>query len=177
MKEWTVIIDMDQSGSMADSIIYASIMGTIFASIPALDTHVVAFDTEVVDLTDACQNDPVDVLFGVQLGGGTDINKSVHYCSQFIDNPKKSLFILISDLYEGGVEAELLRRLREFRENGVKVLVLLALSDRGTPAYDENVAKKISALDIPCFACSPNKLPELVEAALKGKELLKEAYQ
>ena len=177
MKEWTVIIDMDQSGSMADSIIYASIMGTIFASIPALDTHVVAFDTEVVDLTDACQNDPVDVLFGVQLGGGTDINKSVHYCSQFIDNPKKSLFILISDLYEGGVEAALLRRLREFRENGVKVLVLLALSDRGTPAYDENVAKKISALDIPCFACSPNKLPELVEAALKGKELLKEAYQ
>ena len=176
MKEWTVIIDMDQSGSMADSIIYASIMGTIFASIPALDTHVVAFDTEVVDLTDACQNDPVDVLFGVQLGGGTDINKSVHYCSQFIDNPKKSLFILISDLYEGGVEAALIRRLREFHENGVKVLVLLALSDRGTPAYDEDLAKKINALGIPCFACSPNKLPELVESALKGKELLKEAY-
>ena len=74
------------------------------------------------------------------------------------------------------MEAALLRRLREFRENGVKVLVLLALSDRGTPAYDENIAKKISAMDIPCFACSPNKLPELVEAALKGKELLKEAY-
>lgn len=177
MKEWTVIIDMDQSGSMADSIIYASIMGTIFASMPALDTHVVAFDTEVVDLTDVCRNDPVDVLFGVQLGGGTDINKSVHYCSQFIDNPRKSLFILISDLYEGGVEAALIRRLTEFHENGVKVLVLLALSDRGTPAYDENVAKKISALGIPCFACTPNKLPELVEAALKGKELLKEAYQ
>jgi hypothetical protein len=171
MKDWTVILDIDQSGSMAESIIYASVMGAVFAGIPAIDTRVVAFDTEVVDLTEECRNDPVDVLFGVQLGGGTDINKSVGYCAQFIENPKKSMFILISDLYEGGVEAGLLRKLTEMYEAGVKVIVLLALSDRGTPAYDEKLGKKISAVGIPCFACTPDRLPELIEAALKGKNL------
>lgn len=172
IKDWTVILDMDQSGSMADSIIYASVMGAIFAGIPSINTHVVAFDTEVVDLTEMCRNDPVDVLFGVQLGGGTDINKSVGYCSQFIENPKKSIFILISDLYEGGVEAGLLRKLTEMHEAGVKVIVLLALSDRGTPAYDEVLGKKISSIGIPCFACTPDRLPQLVEAALKSKDLM-----
>jgi len=171
MKEWTVILDMDQSGSMAESIIYASVMGAIFAGIPALDTYVVAFDTQVVDLTEACRADPVDVLFGVQLGGGTDINKSVAYCEQYVTDPKKTLFILISDLYEGGVEAGLIRRLGNLHESGVKVLVLLALSDRGKPSYDEQLGKKVSALGIPCFACAPERLPELVESALKGQDL------
>jgi uncharacterized protein with von Willebrand factor type A (vWA) domain len=171
MKEWTVILDMDQSGSMAESIIYASVMGAIFAGMPALDTYVVAFDTQVVDLTEACRNDPVDVLFGVQLGGGTDRNKSVSYCEQYVTDPKKTLFILISDLYEGGVEAGLLRRLTDMHESGVKVLVLLALSDHGTPSYDERLGKKISTIGIPCFACAPERLPELVEAALKGQDL------
>jgi hypothetical protein len=172
INEWTVILDLDQSGSMAASIIYASVMGAIFAGIPSINTHVVAFDTEVVDLTEVCQRDPVDVLFGVQLGGGTDINKSVGYCSELIDNPRKSIFILISDLYEGGVEAGLLQKLTEMYESGVKVIVLLALSDRGTPSYDAALGKKVSAIGIPCFACTPDKLPELVEAALKGKDLL-----
>lgn len=171
-KEWTVILDIDQSGSMADSIIYSSVMGAIFASMPSLDTHVVVFDTEVVDLTELVRNDPVDMLFGVQLGGGTDINKSVHYCSNFIDNPQKTIFILISDLYEGGVEAGLLRKLEEMKESGVKCMVLLALSDRGRPAYDEQLGKKIANLGIPSFACSPDKLPELVEGAIKGFNLM-----
>ncbi|MFP3154341.1 VWA domain-containing protein [Lachnospiraceae bacterium ZAX-1] len=170
-KEWTVILDIDQSGSMADSIIYASVMGAIFASMPALDTHVVVFDTEVVDLTEVVKNDPVDMLFGVQLGGGTNINKSVYYCVQFIENPQKTMFILISDLYEGGVEAGLLRKLEDMKESGVKCMTLLALSDKGKPDYDERLGKKIAALGIPSFACSPDKLPELVERALKGFDL------
>ncbi|MCL1867003.1 MAG: VWA domain-containing protein, partial [Oscillospiraceae bacterium] len=110
-KDWTVILDIDQSGSMCESIVYSGVMGAIFASMPALDTRVVAFDTNVVDLTEEVRNDPVDMLFGIQLGGGTNINNSVKYCREFITNPKKTMFILISDLYEGGVEAELLRQL------------------------------------------------------------------
>lgn len=172
-KNWTVILDIDQSGSMADSIIYSSVMGSIFASMPALDTHVVAFDTQVTDLTELCRNDPVDMLFGVQLGGGTDINKSVAYCQDLITNPRKTMFILISDLYEGGVRAGLLRRLSQMHEDGVKVITLLALSDSGRPDYDANLGKEISKLGIACFACSPDKLPELVEAALKGMDLTK----
>ena len=170
-KNWTVILDIDQSGSMADSIIYSSVMGSIFASMPSLDTHVVAFDTQVTDLTELCRNDPVDMLFGVQLGGGTDINKSVAYCQELITNPRKTMFILISDLYEGGVRKGLLRRLSEMHEAGVKVITLLALSDSGKPDYDVNLGKEISKLGVACFACTPDRLPELVEAALKGIDL------
>lgn len=170
-KEWTVILDIDQSGSMADSVIYASVIGSIFASLPSLDTHVVAFDTEVVDLSEQCANDPVDMLFGIQLGGGTDINKSVAYCEQFILDPKKTLFILISDLYEGGNQAALIRRMGEMKQAGVQVLCLLALSDQGAPSYDDNVAKKLAQFGIPCFGCTPELLPELIEGALKGLDL------
>ena len=174
---WTVIVDMDQSGSMADSVVYGAVCGSIFASLPALDTHVVAFDTEVVDLTETCGTDPVDMLFGVQLGGGTDINKSVAYCERFITDPRKTLFILITDLFEGGNEAQLVRRLGEMRAAGVRALCLLALSDNGAPSYDENLARKLAALGIPCFACTPQRLPDLVEGALRGADLTKLATQ
>ncbi|WP_341278676.1 VWA domain-containing protein [Paenibacillus sp. FSL H8-0537] len=170
-REWTVIIDIDQSGSMADSIIWASVIGSIFASIPALNTRVVVFDTEVVDLTEQCANDPVDMLFGIQLGGGTDIHKSVKYCEQFIEEPKKTLFIIISDLYEGGNQSGLIRRMREMRESGVRTMCLLALSDKGQPFYDEGLAKQLSRDGTPCFACTPALLPTLVEGALKGQDL------
>ncbi|MFB6366695.1 VWA domain-containing protein [Paenibacillus elgii] len=170
-KEWTVILDIDQSGSMADSVIYASVVGSIFASLPALDTRVVVFDTEVVDLTEQCADDPVDMLFGIQLGGGTDINKSVAYCEQFITEPKKTLFIVISDLYEGGNRSALIRRMREMRQAGVQVLCLLALSDSGVPSYDEHVAKTLAQFGIPCFGCTPDLLPELIEGALQGRDL------
>ncbi|MCX7749879.1 MAG: VWA domain-containing protein [Clostridia bacterium] len=168
---WTVILDMDQSGSMADSIIYASVAGAIFASMASINTRIVAFDTEIVDLSEQYDNDPVDMLFGIQLGGGTDINKSVAYCEKFISDPKKTIFILISDLYEGGNQASLVRRMSEMKEAGVKVMCLLALSDKGAPFYDENLARKLSSLGIPCFACTPTLLPELLEGALKGNDL------
>jgi hypothetical protein len=176
-KDWTVILDLDQSGSMCESIIYSSVMGAVFASMPALDTRVVAFDTNIVDLTEAVREDPVEMLFGIQLGGGTDINKSVKYCSEFITNPKKTMFILISDLYEGGVEAGLLRQLESMHGAGVQCIVLLALSDSGIPAYDEKLGKKVANLGIPCFACSPDKLPMLIERALKKMELNAEDYK
>lgn len=168
---WTVIVDMDQSGSMADSVVYGAVTGSIFASLPALKTHVVAFDTEVVDLTEKCGTDPVDMIFGVQLGGGTDINKSVAYCQQFIQEPTKTIFIMITDLFEGGNQAQLVQRLTEMVSSGVRCLCLLALNDSGTPCYDENLAKKLSSLGIPCFACTPRLLPQMLEGTLRGGDL------
>lgn len=170
-QEWTVILDIDQSGSMADSVIWASVIGSIFASLPALRTRVVVFDTEVVDLTEQCANDPVDMLFGVQLGGGTDINKSVAYCETFIEEPAKTLFILVSDMCEGGNRAAFVRRMREMRASGVRTLGLLALADGGAPYYDEQLAKSLTRDGTPCFACTPQMLPQLVEGALKGADL------
>ncbi len=171
-KDWTIILDIDQSGSMMDSIIYSSVMGSIFASIPSINSRIVVFDTEVVDLTETCANDPVDMLFGINLGGGTDINKSVKYCRKFIEKPDKTIFILISDLYEGGVESKLLEQLEAMKSQGVVCITLLALSDSGIPSYDKQLAKKIAKLGIPSFGCSPEKLPDLIGSILKGEDIM-----
>jgi hypothetical protein len=168
---WTVIVCMDQSGSMAESVVYGSVTGSIFASLPALNTRVVAFDTEIVDLTEQCGNDPVDMIFGVQLGGGTDINKAVAYCEKFITDPSQTIFFLISDLIEGGNQSQLIRRMHEMVASGVRVICLLALSDSGIPTFDQQVAKKLSEGGVPCFGCTPNKLPELIEGVLKKHDL------
>lgn len=168
---WTVIVAMDQSGSMAESVVYGAVTGAIFASLPATETRVVAFDTEVVDLTEACGDDPVDMLFGVQLGGGTDINKSVQYCQQYIHDPARTLFILITDLMEGGNEVQLIRRLEDIVQSEVRVLCLLALSDSGIPFYDERLARKLGKLGIPCFGCTPQVLPDMVGATLRGDDI------
>lgn len=168
--KWTVILDIDQSGSMGESVIYSSIMSCILASMSSLKTHIVAFDTSIVDLTEK-SGDPVDLLFGFQLGGGTDIDKSVAYCEQFVENPAKTLFFLITDLDEGGNRAALLRRLNELKAAGVTVICLLALADGGRPYYDAQMAARVAGLGIPCFACNPQLLPQLLERAFRGQDL------
>ncbi len=170
VNHWTVILDIDQSGSMGESILYSSVMACILASMNVIKTRIVAFDTSVIDLTEKT-DDPIDLLFGIQMGGGTDINKSVAYCQQFIETPSKTLFFLISDLEEGGNQASLLRKLEDMKESGVTVISLLAIADGGKPYYSASMAQKIARLGIPCFACTPERLPELLTAALKGYEL------
>lgn len=166
----TIILDIDQSGSMGESVIYSSIMGCILASMNSVKTHIVAFDTKVTDLTELC-SDPVELLYGFQLGGGTDIEKSVAYCSELVSEPEKTTMFLITDLYEGGNRNGLLRRVSELKESGVNLIVLLAISDSGKPCFDSQLADKIASMDIPCFACPPEKLPELLELALKKRSL------
>lgn len=166
----TIILDIDQSGSMGESAIYSSVMGCILASIRSLKTHVIAFDTSVNDLTDMC-SDPVDLLYGIQLGGGTDIEKSVAYCSGLVTEPAKTTMFIVTDLYEGGNRNGLIRRISELKSSGVNIIVLLAISDRGKPCYDENLAQKIAGFDIPCFACPPEKLPDLLERALRNQPM------
>ena len=168
--KWTVILDIDQSGSMGQSVIYASVMSCILASMASLKTRVVAFDTAIVDLTEKC-DDPVELLFGFQLGGGTNIEQSVAYCEKYVENPAKTLFFLISDLEEGGNRAGLCRRLEEMKGSGVTVICLLALADGGKPCYDAQMARRIADLGIPCFACNPQLLPQLLERALAGQDL------
>ena len=167
VNRWHVILDIDQSGSMGQSILYSSVMACVLASMSAVRTSVVAFDTQIMDLTPLCA-DPVDLLFGFQMGGGTDIAKSIAYCQNLVESPAKTLFFLISDLDEGGNRAALLRRLEELKSSGVTVVVLLAIADGGKPYYDAQTAQRVAAMDIPCFACAPEKLPELLERALTG---------
>lgn len=165
-----VILCIDQSGSMANSIVYSSIFGAVMASLPAVKTRLVVFDTSVVDLTDEMR-DPVDVLFGVQLGGGTDINRAVGYCQSLISDPRNTVMVLISDLYEGGVERNLLQRANELVQSGVQFITLLALSNEGSPFYDRALAGKLSALGVPCFACTPDIFPGMMAAAIRKEDV------
>ena len=165
-----VIIAVDQSGSMADSIVYAAVFGAVLASLPSLRTSVVAFDTSVVDLT-ALLHDPVDVLFGVQLGGGTDIAQAMGYCQQLVTRPTETVLILVSDLFEGGNVGLLDERIGALVRSGVTVVALLALSDEGAPAYDHGQAAAFAAHGIPAFACTPDAFPEMLAAALDGRDV------
>jgi hypothetical protein len=170
--EWNVIIAMDQSGSMAASLIYGGIMGAILASMPAVETHVVAFNhEEVVDLTELC-SDPVDLLFGVQLGGAEDYWKATCYCERFMHTPAKTLYIVLGDLHDTSPnESRFVKRMEFLLESGVKAVGLLAISDQGQPAFNENLAEKLAKLGMPCFGCTPDRLPDLLAAVIKGSDL------
>ena len=165
-----VILCVDQSGSMASSVVYTSVFGAVMASIRALRTRLVVFDTEVVDLTDTLE-DPVDLLFGVQLGGGTDIAGALGYCASRITRPSDTTLVLISDLYEGGVEEELHRRVGELVGAGVQVIVLLALSDDGAPSFDHDNAAALGELGVPSFACTPDLFPDLMATAIQRGDI------
>ena len=165
-----VILCIDQSGSMAESIVYSSVFGAVLASLRSVATSLVVFDTEVVDLTDEIA-DPVDVLFGVQLGGGTDINRAIAYCQGLIQQPNDTVFVLISDLYEGGIAVEMLRRSAEIVGSGATMVALLALSDSGAPSYDASHAAALADIGVPAFACTPHLFPDLMAAAIERRDL------
>ena len=165
-----LILCVDQSGSMAASVVYAGIFGAVLASLPAVSTRMVVFDTSVVDLTEDL-DDPVDLLFGTQLGGGTDINQALAYCQKLVRRPEETILVLLSDLFEGGNAEEMLRRAGSLAASGVQMIALLALSDQGTPAYDHRIAVAFATLGIPAFACTPDRFPDLMSAAIKRQDL------
>lgn len=165
-----VVLCIDQSGSMGTSVVYSGIFGSVMASIPAIKTWMVVFDTAVADLSEEL-TDPVELLFGVQLGGGTDIHAALTYCQGIITKPLDTVLVLITDLYEGGDEKGMRTRAAELAAAGVQVVVLLALNDEGAPSYDHNNAQFFSNLDIPVFACTPDKFPDLMAAALSKQDI------
>lgn len=166
-----VILCIDQSGSMGTSVIYSGIFGAVMASVPAIQTQMVVFDTSVVDLTEELK-DPVDLLFGVQLGGGTDIHKALSYCQQIVTRPLDTVLVLISDLYEGGNQEEMRKKAVQLTGSGVQVIALLALNDDGAPFYDHQNAEFFASAGIPVFACTPDKFPDLMAAALSKQDLV-----
>jgi Mg-chelatase subunit ChlD len=176
MVQRCVVVAIDQSGSMAESVVYASIFGAVMASLRALRTSLVVFDTAVVDLTDQL-HDPVEVLFGTQLGGGTDINAAVAYCQDLISTPADTIFVLISDLYEGGIAGELVRRMNAMKLAGVQVIALLALSDSGAPSYDREHAAALEAIGVPAFACTPDAFPDLLACAIQRGDVAAWAHR
>jgi len=167
-----IVLLMDQSGSMAGSVVYAAVFGAVLASLRAVRTSLVAFDTAVVDLSEYL-HDPVELLFATQLGGGTDINKALGYAQTLVQAPQDTFVVLISDLYEGGNRADMLKKTHALRQSGVGMVALLALSDEGAPGYDHENAAALAALGVPAFACTPDLFPELMAAALARQDLFR----
>ncbi|MFN7119318.1 MAG: vWA domain-containing protein [Saprospiraceae bacterium] len=165
-----VILLIDQSGSMSTSVVYAAILGSILASLRSIRTNLVVFDTSVVDLTEML-NDPVDLLFAAQLGGGTDIDKALGYAQSLIQRPSDTILVLISDLFEGGNPINMMQKTNEIKASGVQFITLLALNDDGAPSYNHDIAEQMALLDIPAFACTPQLFPDLMAAAINKSNL------
>jgi Mg-chelatase subunit ChlD len=165
-----IVLCIDQSGSMATSVVYSAIFGAVLATLPSVSTSLVVFDTSIVDLTHALE-DPIDLLFSVQLGGGTDINGAVGYCQSLVRSPQDTIFVLISDLFEGGVETEFMKRAASMVASGVQFVALLALSNEGAPSYNADLAGQLAGIGVPAFACTPDKFPELMAAAIERRDL------
>lgn len=170
--EWNIIIAMDQSGSMHASLIYGGIMGAILATIGAIETHVVAFNhQDVVDLTELC-SDPVDLLFGVQLSGAEDYWKATSYCQRFMHTPARTLYVVIGDLFDTSPnEKRFVKLMEHVLGSGVKAVGLLAITDEGKPSYNERLANQLAEMGMPCFACIPDRLPELLAGVIRGDDM------
>jgi hypothetical protein len=171
--EWEVSILVDQSGSMAESAVYSSVMAAIFASIDVLRTHLAFFnEKDIVDMTPVL-SDPVEVLFSAKLGGAEDLNRAVAFAEEnYIERPEKTILLLITDLYDtcGDVE-QLVQRMRRLVESKVKALVLLKLSDSGRPSYNHELAARLQAVGVFCFGCTPKLLVGIMERVMKNQDL------
>ena len=168
-------ICLDQSGSMATSVVYASIMAGVMASLRTLRTSLVAYSTDIADLTEALA-DPVDVIFGAQLGGGTDTSPALEYCRRTITRPSAAVLLLISDLYDSDPK-RMLEHIARIQADGVRVVVLLTLSDDGLPFYNHDVAASLGDMGVPAFGCTPDAFPDLIAAAIQGEDLGRWAEQ
>jgi Mg-chelatase subunit ChlD len=156
---WDVILCVDQSGSMVDSVIHSAVMAGILAGLPSLRVKLVVFDTSIVDLSDHL-DDPVETLLRVQLGGGTDIGQALRYCSQLVDNPHRTVLVLVSDFCEGAQPSELVRATRKLAEARVRLLGLASLDDQAAPAYDRTMAEQLAACGMEIAALTPARLAQ-----------------
>lgn len=162
---WHIILCVDQSGSMADSVIYSSVMAGILSGLPLINVKLVVFDTSVVDLSEHI-DDPVELLMNVQLGGGTNIGQAMQYCEQLVEDPHRTIVVLISDFFEGGAPSALLASCRRFREGGVRLLGLASLDQIGTPTYDEQMAERLAEQGMDIAALTPKLFAEWLAKAI-----------
>lgn len=155
--QWQVILLVDQSGSMASSVIHSAVTAACLWGLPGVKTHLVAFDTEIVDLTRDV-DDPCELLMQVQLGGGTDIAKAVRYAADLVEQPENAVIVLISDFYEGGSEAHLVSLVAQLAAQRTKVLGLAALDGQAEPSFDRDMARRLVAAGAEIGAMTPGEL-------------------
>jgi uncharacterized protein with von Willebrand factor type A (vWA) domain len=164
---WQIVLLVDQSGSMVSSVIHSAVTASCLAGLPGMRTHLVAFDTAVVDLTDQA-SDPVELLMKVQLGGGTDIGQAVQYAAGLLETPRRSIVILITDFFEGASPELLVRRVKALCEQGTKVLGLAALDEQANPIYDRELAARLVRAGAHVGAMTPGELAGWIAEKVGG---------
>jgi Mg-chelatase subunit ChlD len=162
---WDVIIAVDCSGSMTDSVVHAAVLAAILARTSFLRVRLAAFDTALVDLSEQV-DDPVGVLMSVQLGGGTDIAGAVGWCAEQVEHPSRTIVAVITDFYEGGSEAALLSHVRAMCGAGVKVWGLACLDAEGAPVYDRRLAAACADAGAKVGAVTPGRFCAWIAAAM-----------
>jgi Mg-chelatase subunit ChlD len=167
LDRWQIILVVDQSGSMTGSVIHAAVTAACLWSLPGVRTHLIAFDTAVVDLT-ADVDDPVELLLKVQLGGGTDIAQAVAYAAQLIEQPRRAIVAVITDFYEGGDPHRLVRTVQGLVEQGTNVLGLAALDAEANPVYDRETAQRLADVGAHVGAMTPGELAEFIAETIGG---------
>jgi Mg-chelatase subunit ChlD len=166
-RPWHICVVVDQSGSMLDSAIYSTVMAAIFARLPALRTNLVLYDTEVVDMSEHIR-DPVDVLMNVQLGGGNDTPRALRYATQLVREPARSIVVLISDFYEGSLEGEMVKQIRDMAAAGIRMIGLGALGYDARPEYNKTAAAKCRKVGMDILSCTPERLAEAMARIIRG---------
>ena len=157
----TVIIAVDESGSMLDSVIYSAVMAQIISKLPFAEVKLIIFDTQVVDLS-GMVDDPVEVMMSVQLGGGTDIGKALSYCESLIQSPSNTCVLCVTDLCEGGIPKILLNTAQNIMTSGAKLSFLAALDECANPAYDRNMGQRLADMGAFVGALTPDQLGDYI---------------
>lgn len=164
-EKWQLIILVDESGSMMGSVIHSAVTAACFWGLPSIKTHLAIFDTEVVDLT-ASISDPVETLMKVQLGGGTDIARAVGWAASIVENPRRTVIVLITDLYEGGSADALVRSTKQLCQEGVRFLALAALDHDATPNYNKELGRQLAQVGAHVGAMTPSQLVDFLKEVL-----------
>jgi Mg-chelatase subunit ChlD len=163
---WSIILCVDQSGSMMTSLIYSAVMAAILIALPSVTLRLIVFDTSVVDLTDKA-SDPVDVMMSVHLGGGTDIGQALEYCETMVHQPARTIVVLVSDLCEGGRPGRMIAAIRRLAEARVTLLCLAALDDEGRADFDRGMAQKVASAGMPTAALTPDRFAEWIASFIR----------
>ena len=155
---------------MGESLVYSCVTASVLASLQALSTRLFLFDTQVVDMSPHLK-DPVDVLFGATLGGGTVIADAVLHAASYVKDPKRTLLALITDLEESGSPAPLFRELGALKRKGVKVVTMLGMTNASVPVYHRANAQQLVSMGIPAFCATPAMFADLIARVLRDETL------
>jgi len=154
-----IIVAVDQSGSMLDSLIHSAIVAAILAGLPAVTVHLVLWDHRVVDVSENV-HDPLEVLMGAQLGGGTRLLPALQYCASLVTEPERTVLAVVSDWFIYDSVAESLALAKELAGAGVKGLGLCALDADGNAEYERRFAGALANAGWWVAAVTPKHLAE-----------------